>query len=72
MFAFTLYGGPFDVSFIPMVGATVVVVGFGLPFLHVILQLPPLEPFFPSVTTLMAKFPLTLAVSFPFLPQSLR
>ena len=54
-------------------GAAVVVVGFGLPlFVQVILQFPPLEPFFPSVTTLMAKFPLTLAVSFPFLPQSLR
>ena len=55
-----------------VVGAFVVVVGFEFAFLvQVILQLPPLEAFFPSVITLMAKFSLTLVESFPFLPQSL-
>ena len=56
------------------VGATVVVVGFGFPFLvQRILQFPPLEPFLASVTTLMLKSLLTLAfLYFPFLLQSLR
>ena len=54
------------------VGAAVVVVGFGFPFLvQRILQFPPLEPTLPSVTTLMVKAPLTLALYFPFLLQSL-
>ena len=55
------------------VGAAVVVVGFGFPFLvQRILQFPPLEPFLASVTTLMLKSLLTLALYFPFLLQSLR
>ena len=58
------------------VGAAVVVVGFGFPFLvQRILQFPPLEPFLASVTTLMLKSLLTFALySFfsPFLLQSLR
>ena len=58
------------------VGATVVVVGFGIPFLvQRILQFPPLERILPSVTTPMLKSLLTLALcSFfsPFLLQSLR
>ena len=54
-------------------GAAVVVVGFGFPFLvQRILQFPPLEPFLASVTTLMLKSLLTLALYFPFLLQSLR
>ena len=55
------------------VGAAVVVVGFGFPFLvQRILQFPPLEPFLASVITWMDKAPLTLALYFPFLLQSLR
>ena len=37
-----------------------------------ILQFPPLEPFLASVTTLMLKASLTLALCFPFSLQSLR
>ena len=49
------------------------VVGGGFPFLvQRILQFPPLEPFLASVTTLMLKSLLTLALYFPFLLQSLR
>ena len=55
------------------VGATVVVVGFGFPFMvQRILQFPPSERILPSVTTLMLKSLLTLALYFPFLLQSLR
>ena len=47
--------------------------GGGFPFLmQRILQCPPLEPFLASVTTLMLKSLLTLALYFPFLLQSLR
>ena len=56
------------------VGAAVVVVGFGLLAFLVqrIVHFPPLEGFFPSVTTLMLKSPFTLALYFPFFPlQSL-
>ena len=54
-----------------VVGGGVVVGGF--PFLmQRILHFPPLEPFLASVTTLMLKSLLTLALYFPFLLQSLR
>ena len=54
-------------------GGVVGVVG-GFPFLmQRILHFPPLEPFLASVTTLMLKSLLTLALkSFPFSLQSLR
>ena len=54
------------------VGAAVVVVGFGFPFLmQRIEHFPPLEPFLASVETLMLKSPVTVALYFPFLLQSL-
>ena len=53
-------------------GGVAGVVG-GFPFLmQRILHFPPLEPFLASVTTLMLKSLLTLALCFPFLLQSLR
>ena len=56
------------------VGAAVVVVGFGFPFLvQRMVHFPPLEGLLPSVITWMLKSPLTLALSFPFFPlHSLR
>ena len=61
-----------SIPVVVVVGGGVVVVG-GFPFLmQRILHFPPLEPFLASVTTLMLKSLLTLALYFPFLLQSLR
>ena len=59
---------------LPVVGGGVgaAVVGFGFPFLmQRIEHFPPLEPFLASVETLMLKSPVTVALYFPFLLQSL-